>query len=97
MSNAAAIKSAAKHLADQGRALPGHADVKIWICDVVDALREQNQGWTEAEIKAAMKTTEREVMYLSADLIGALNPVKLARSRTVVNGYRDHAVFVVVL
>ena len=52
---------------------------------------------TEAEIKAAMKTTEREVMYLSADLIGALNPVKLARSRTVVNQHRDHAVFVVVL
>ena len=97
MSNAAAIQSAAKHLAELGHAVPGHADVKIWICDVVDALLAQNPGWTEKMVKDAMRTTDREVVYLSADLIGALDPVKLARSRTVVNQHRDHAVFVVVL
>ena len=95
--NAAAINAAAKDLANRGRALPGYVDVKVWICDVIDALRGQNPGWTEAEIRSAMRTTGREVMYLSADLIGALDPVKLARSRTVVNQHRDHAVFVVVL
>ena len=96
VSNAAAIRSAAKHLADMGFHL-GTPDLKVWICDVVDALLAQNPGWTEKMVKDAMRTTDREVMYLSADLVGALDPVKLARSRTVVNQHRDHAVFVVVL
>mgnify|MGYP007083513694 CR=1 FL=1 len=94
--NSAAIKSAAAHLAAQGKCLRT-ADTRVWICDVIDALLSQNPGWTEAQIKYAMRTTEREVMYATGDLLGAYDAAKLARSRTRIDSYRDDAVFVVVL
>jgi hypothetical protein len=94
VSNVEAIKSAARHLADQGKCL---SDNRVFISDVVDALLPQNPGWTEAQIKEAMRTMDRTVMFATGDLLDAYDATKLARSRTVVNTYRDHAVFVIPL
>jgi hypothetical protein len=92
MSNAEAIKAAAAHLAAQGKCL---SDRRVFIADVIDALLSQNPGWTTEQIKAEMRTLERVVMFATGDLLGAYPAEKLARSRTVVRTYRDHAVFVI--
>jgi hypothetical protein len=64
VSNVEAIKSAARHLADQGKCL---SDRRVFISDVVDALLPQNPGWTEAQIKEAMRTMDRTVMFATGD------------------------------
>lgn len=97
VSNTTAINAAAADLANNGkRANLYGGDVYVWICDVAAALAAQNPGWTAEQIKAEIAADPRMISTARADLVGALDPVKLAASETRVRTSAGVAHYIVV-
>lgn len=97
MSNAIAINAAAADLAANGlRANLFGGDVYVWICDVVAVLAAQNPGWTAEQIKAEIAADPRMITTARADLVGTLDPVKVAASETRTRTDRGVAHYIVV-
>lgn len=97
MSNSTAINAAAADLANSGkRANLYGGDVYVWISDVVAVLAAQNPGWTSEQIKAEIAADPRMISTARADLVDALDPVKLAASETRVRTYQGVAHYIVV-